>query len=144
MQTKTLYDQDFNRWLATQIQALQEGQLNELDPEHLIEELESLSKSDKRALTSYLKVLVMHKLKWQYQPRQCSNSWMSSINNARFEISLILEDSPSLGNYLPEALAKAFPPARKEAAQESGIDLDSFPETCSYSLEELLGDDFQR
>lgn len=140
MQTKTLYNQDFNQWLAEQIKALRQGQLNQLDLENLIEELESLGKSDKRALTSYLKVLVMHQLKWQYQPKKQSSSWLNSINNARFEISLILEDSPSLENYLSEALTKAYAAARKEAAQETSIDPNQFPETCSYSLRDLLGD----
>lgn len=142
MQLKTLYDQDFYQWLGEQINALQVGQLNELDPENLIEELESLGKSEKRAIISYLKVLVLHRLKWQYQSDRRSRSWISSIDHARFEISLILEDSPSLRPYLPAALTKAYPYARKAAAQETGIDLDQFPEICPYALENLLGESF--
>src|SRR5262245_42581512 len=99
MSIKTaLYDQDFYTWTQEQAALLREGAVQELDLMHLAEEIESLGKSDRRALGSHLRNLVLHLLKWQYQPRgrETGQSWRSSIRNARAEITTLLEDSPSL------------------------------------------------
>src|SRR5215831_11171986 len=94
----TLYDQDFYAWTQEQAALLREGAVHELDLGNLAEEIESLGKSDRRALGSHLRNLVMHLHKWQYQPdgRFTGHSWESSIINARDEIAMILEDSHSL------------------------------------------------
>lgn len=142
MQVKTLYETDFNLWLDEQVQALRAKELTAVDIENLIEEIAGLARSDKRTLTGYLKVLGQHLLKWQYQPQQRSGSWKASIRHCRFEIDLILEDSPSLRNFLPEALSKAYPQARQAAADETGLALEQFPNKCPYTLEALLNEDW--
>jgi len=136
--TKTLYDTDFNLWLSEQLQLLREERLGELDVANLIEELESLGKSDKRALTSHLKIALQHMLKWDYQPEKQSDSWVRSIVNSRSEILLILEDSPSLQNFISEALTKAYPLARKDARDETGLPLSTFPEQQAYTFEQVM------
>jgi len=136
--TKTLYDHDFNLWLSEQVQLLQDGLLGELDIANLIEELESLARRDKRALTSHLKVALQHLLKWDTQPEKRSQSWISSILNARSEVLLILEDSPSLRNYVPEVLPRAYDLARNDAKVETGLPLDRFPQQCPYTFEHVL------
>jgi hypothetical protein len=40
---------------------------------------------------------------------------------------------------LLELLADAYDKARIEAADETGIDIDTFPETCEWTVAEVLG-----
>ena len=98
MLKKSLYDIDFNLWVESLVAALRARQLGDLDLSNLIEEIEDLAKRDKEALRSYLKRLLTHLLKWQYQPSKRSKSWKVSMSNARIEIEDILLDSPSLRN----------------------------------------------
>ncbi|MBA3603112.1 MAG: DUF29 domain-containing protein [Parachlamydiaceae bacterium] len=94
----SLYEKDFYKWTEEQAELLKEGKYENLDIEHLREEIESLGKSDKRALKSYLIIILQHLLKINYAPgwQENSNSWMTSIENSKIEIRLLLEDSPSL------------------------------------------------
>jgi hypothetical protein len=141
LQTKTLYDQDFNLWVAAQQAALKEHCYTDLDLPNLLEELDGLTKRDKRALKSHLRVLLTHLLKWHYQPQKRTTSWQASIDNARLEIADILDDSPSLRNYLPEILTKCYQFARKQAAKETQLSTNTFPIDCPYALEQALQND---
>jgi hypothetical protein len=140
----TLYEQDFYAWTQEQAALLREGALHELDLANLAEEIESLGKSDRRALGSHLRNLVMHLLKWQYQPsgRLTGHSWESSIQNARDEIAMILEDSHSLGPTVPEVLARRYPLARQNAATETRLPLALFPAACPWTPEQVLDPNF--
>jgi hypothetical protein len=138
--TETLYELDYSLWLGEQVALLRAGKLGSLDTENLIEELESLGRSDRRALDRQMVRLLKHLLKWQYQPRRRSPSWESSIFNARSEIEVILEDSPSLRNYLEGNLQKNYMRARKEAVLETRLPLKTFPEKLPYTLPKLLAD----
>ena len=142
LKLKTLYDTDFNLWVEAQLAALQSRRLEEIDLPNLIEEIEDLAKRDKKALRSHLKVLLLHLLKWQFQPAKRSNSWRASIANARIEIEDILSDSPSLENYLPTIVDKAYANARTLASTETGVELEVFPENLPYELSQVLDTDF--
>lgn len=132
-----LYDTDYELWLSQQIQALQEGNVKDLDIPHLVEELEGLNKSNKREMYSYLVVLLAHLLKWQYQPSMRSGSWEASIYNSRQGISRVIADQPSLKNYWTEVLPKAYKEAKKLAAKETRLDINLFRSECPYSVKEL-------
>ena len=75
----SLYEQDFYLWLQTTINLLKESKFSEIDLENLLEELESMGKSDKNTLKSNLRVLLMHLLKYKYQPEERTNSWLCTI-----------------------------------------------------------------
>ncbi|MGB3293339.1 MAG: DUF29 domain-containing protein [Phormidesmis sp.] len=139
---KALYDTDFNLWIERQIMALREQRLEDIDLANLIEEIEDLARRDKRALRSHLKVLLLHLLKWQFQPAQCSSGWKASISNARIEIADIFSDSPSLENYLPTVVEKVYISARILAADETSLAITRFPESCPYSLTQVLDLEF--
>ena len=83
-----LYEQDLYAWTQEQAALLREGAVHDLDVTNLAEEIESLGKSDRRALGSHLRNLVRHLLKWYYQPagRDTGPSWRSCLRNARAEI----------------------------------------------------------
>jgi Domain of unknown function DUF29 len=142
---RALYAQDFFKWTQTTATLIRAGnQWYNIDRETLAEEVESLGISQKHALGSHLKNLVMHLLKWHYQPsgRQTGQSWRSSIYNARDEIAVILEDSPSLRREVPGLLARRYPAARMLAHDETGLSLTIFPETCPWTPEQVLDADF--
>ena len=139
---KSLYEQDYYQWLIHTAKLLKEKEFTKLDLENLIEEIESLGKSEKRAITSNLIILILHLLKWRYQPEKRSNSWKSSIREHRRRIHRLLTDSPSLKQYLPEILADCYLAAKKQASDETGLSLVAFPEESPFSLTECLDEDF--
>ena len=137
-----LYNQDYYQWLIHTAKLLEQKEFTKLDLENLIEEIESLGKSEKRAIKSNLIIVILHLLKWRYQPEKRSNSWKSSIREHRRRIQELLTDSPSLKNYLPEILADCYLAAKKQASDETGLSVVAFPEQCPFSLAECLDEDF--
>jgi hypothetical protein len=137
MMTKITYDTDFYAWTHVQAEALRVKDWKALDLEHLAEEVEGLGVSERRAIRSHLRILLMHRLKWNFRPEKRSESWRSSTYTARVFIDEMVQDSPSLRGFLPEALAWAYPRARQDLADETGLSLTTFPETCPWSLEQL-------
>jgi hypothetical protein len=140
--TASVYEKDFYAWLAQTIKLLREDRLQEIDRDILIDELESMGKRDKRELISHFVILLAHLLKWQFQPDARSAGWVGSIAEQRLQIADQLEDSPSLRNYVPESIEKAYPRAITLAARETGFAPSSFPQSCPYSLRELADEDF--
>ena len=142
--TATRYDTDFFLWTQVQAAALRDGKVQELDWANLAEEIESLGKSDRRALESHLEGLVMHLLKWHYQPsgRVTGHSWYSTIAEHRRQIGLLGDDSPSLRRAQADLLGRGYPHARTRASGETGLPLATFPEACPWPLEQVLDDDF--
>jgi hypothetical protein len=140
---QNLYEQDFYLWTQTIVQKLKENKLNEIDLPNLIEEIESMGRSEKRELRSRLIVLLMHLIKWQYQPEKRSESWHSTITEQRICIEGLLEDSPSLQHLLTEVFEDCYQKARLKAANETGIKLNYFPNKSPFTLEEVLDDDLK-
>ena len=137
--TKTnLYEQDFYLWIETTAQHLRKGDFTEVDLGNLIEEIESMGRSEKRELKSRLIVLLMHLLKWHYQPEKRSASWQSTITEQRICLEELLEDSPSLQPLFTELFADCYNKARLTASQETGIKLNFFPQESPFSLDEVM------
>jgi len=136
------YLADFNSWIDQTAQLLRERRWHEIDVEHLIEEVEDLGKSERRGIASQLTRLLLHLLKWQYQPQRRSDSWLDSITDARTQIELAIEDSPSLKNYPAEQLEESYQRARCQAAKQTSVQVSVFPEECPYPLELVLDEDW--
>ncbi|NEO03544.1 MAG: DUF29 domain-containing protein [Moorea sp. SIO3I7] len=136
------YIKDFHSWTQQTAQLLREGRWQEIDLENLIEEVEDLGKSERRGITSQLIRLLLHLLKWQYQHQRRSDSWLDSITDARTQIELAIEDSPSLRSYPAQQLEQSYQRARRQAAQQTGMSVSVFPEVCPYSLELTLDQDW--
>lgn len=137
-------EQDFLQWTEQQIEYLQKGRWAELDVENLVEELEALGRSEQRELGSYLQVLLMHLLKWQFQPDRRTQSWTTTLSNCRDKMQDCLEDTPSLQRFLqdPEWVEKYYRRARRDAAKETQQPLECFPTHCPYTLAQMLDPDF--
>ena len=100
-----------------------------------------MGKSDRRTLGSHLRDILLHFLKWRYQPERRSASWESSIRSGRDEIEVILADSPSLTPQLPELLDTEYRRSRRNAASETGLTMSTFPDHCPLTIEQVLDAD---
>lgn len=139
---ETLYEQDIHRWATETARLVRERRFSEIDHVHLAEELESMGKSERRALESRLVVLLVHLLKWADQPERQSKSWRRTLIEQRKQIAKLLDDSPSLRSTLPELVGDAYDSALRWAADETGLDESDFPPSCQYRVEQLLDADF--
>lgn len=139
---KNQYDVDFYAWTKYNATLLREGRLHEIDIEHIAEEIEDMGGNYKRSLISRLEVLLSHLLKWKFQPGLQGNSWKYTIDEQRFRISDLLEESPSLKYEIDHKLEHAYKYALRSAKKETGLDEGVFPQECPFSLEQLLDDEF--
>ncbi|MEI6707585.1 MAG: DUF29 domain-containing protein [Methylococcales bacterium] len=140
--TRSLYDSDFYAWALHNAALLKAKRFDELDFDHLVEEIESMGKSEGRELNNRLKELLMHLLKWQYQSERQSRSWLNSINKQRIGIDEVLDENPSLKYELEDRFQQSYKYARRYVATETRLPLSTFPEQCPYSLQEALDADF--
>lgn len=138
----SLYEQDFCLWLENTAQLLKNGKLSELDLPNLIEEVEAMGRSEKNALTSNLKIVLMHLLKYRYQSEKRSNSWLCTIFEHRDRLDELLQTSPSLKNYFAQEFDNCYTKARKKASLETGLPLNTFPEKSPFTQEEVLDSEF--
>ncbi|MFM7425497.1 MAG: DUF29 domain-containing protein [Elainella sp.] len=142
MPHQNLYETDFYAWTQTQAKLLQAGRWQELDVVNLVEEIESLGKQQRQELRNRLGVLLGHLLKWELQPDHRSKSWFFTIREQRRELADLLQDSPSLGPYLPEAVERAYLAGIDLVLRETPLRYRDLPPDCSYSLEQILDDGF--
>jgi hypothetical protein len=138
----TLYDQDFYAWANQQAELLRAGKLSEADIAHIAEEIESMGKTEKRELVNRLTILLLHLLKWQYQPARRGPSWQATIRVQRRELDAHMADNPSLKAVLPQAIEQAYGNAVIEAEAETGLLEATFPAACPWSFEKMSDPDF--
>jgi hypothetical protein len=138
----SLYDQDYWQWLEKTAFDLQNRDFAAVDWQNLIEEIQDMGKRERRSAESNLIVILVHLLKWQFQPDCRTGSWGGSIVEHRGRIADILADSPSLDRFLADNLADCYQRARKQAIAETELPSHRFPSPCPYSLAAVLDDDF--
>jgi Domain of unknown function DUF29 len=143
--TKTLYETDFVEWADQTAKLLRERKFEEVDLEHLIEEVEGLAGSDRRAIRSQLERLLTHLIKERIQPERAGSSWRTSVVDAQREIRLLLEDSPSLRRHLERTLQKSFRTSVKDALRETELTAKAkdlgLRAACPYTISDLLEGD---
>ncbi len=135
-------NEDYYAWTQETIEKLRQGRLNEVNTDELIEELEDMGKSERRELRDRLTVLLAHLLKWQYQPERKEKSWRLTIEEQRYQITMLLRSNPSLKPTLNEALSEAYPSATRFAAKETDFEVDEFPAKCPWPIERVLDAEF--
>lgn len=136
------YEDDFALWAAEQGALIRAGKLDRVDLENVAEELASLGNSERYEIDSRMEVLLQHLLKWHFQPEGRSNSWKASIREQRLRIARVVKASPSLRDYPKENLEGSFIIGRNEAITETKLPETAFPESCPYSVEQILDPDF--
>ena len=139
-----LYEQDFYAWTQAQGALLRDRKINALDYVNLAEEVESLGKSQQHTLESRLEKLVLHLLKWHYQPakRLRGQSWQRTILEQRRRIDRLLQQNPSLRSTLPVLIEDSYAYIRKRTSLETRLPLTTFPDTCPWGVPQILDDDF--
>ena len=137
-----LYDIDFYGWANQQAELLRTGKLVEADIDNIAEEIEDMGKNLKRELESRLKILFLHLLKWQYQPGHRGNSWRYSIEEQRVQLIDHLKDNPSLQHKLPQAIERGYKYAIIGAAKETGLSKKTFPDSCPWTFEQAINNEF--
>lgn len=138
----TLYDTDFYAWANEQAALLRAGRLSEADIENIAEEIESMGRSERRELINRLNVLLLHLLKWRYQPGLRGRSWTLTIEQQRLRLGRHLADNPSLKSQLDEAMADAYQDARIDAERETRLARSAFPVACPFAFDEAMNPDF--
>jgi hypothetical protein len=139
------YETDFYRWTQETAELLKQRKFSEIDLHALIEEVEDIGRSQWRALKRRLTLLLVHLLKWQYQPTHRGRSWQQTIRNQRRDILEELADNPSLKPQPPKIGERAYVKAIGEAALETGFEEDTFPATfedTGWTWEKVLDMDW--
>ena len=136
------YEQDFYSWTQEQAELLKTGRFSELDIANLIEEVESMGRSEKRELESRLTILLLHLLKWKYQEVRRGRSWQLSIDEQRIQFEKTLNENPGLKPALDQIIKDAYKLAVIKAARETKISKSIFPESCPWTLAQFIEDGF--
>jgi hypothetical protein len=132
------YDEDFLAWTERQAELLRAGRLEQVDLDNLAEELDTMGRGEWGELESRLEVLLMHMLKWDYQPARRSRSWKGTMREQRNAIRRLLRRSPSLRRGLVRTIAEIYPDAVGRASDETGLSAATFPDQLPYSVAEVL------
>ena len=98
--------------------------------------------TERRELSSRLTVLLMHLLKWKYQPTHRVVSLELTIKEQRLEVKEHLDDNPSLAAQTQDYLIRAYEKAALKAANEIKLSYRAFPEFCEWTIEQVLDKNF--
>lgn len=142
MPRSALYESDFYAWAKEQAALLRAGKLAQADIERIAEEIDSMGRTEKRELVSRLTVLLLHMLKWRFQPSLRSTSWRLSVEGQRLDVASHLADNPSLKAGLEAAIALAYRRASIDAQRETGLDAAVFPVACPWTFDQTMDASF--
>ncbi|AFZ34666.1 protein of unknown function DUF29 [Stanieria cyanosphaera PCC 7437] len=140
--SNNLYERDYYLWLSHTAQLIKEGKFSEVDTAKLIEEIEDTGRSEKRAIKSNLVILLLHLLKYKYQPAKRTNSWKASLRKHRRRLRDDFQISPSLKRYFEEVFDECYQNSREQAADETGLPLNTFPTLSPFTPEQSLNPDY--
>ena len=141
MSNSTLYDSDFYGWAFQQASLLRSGAYAEADIANIVEELETMGRSERRELINRLAVLLTQLLKWDAQPALRGTGWRLTIREQRRQVARVLADNPSLRPQFGELLSDAFGDALLAAQRETGLLESAFPPMCPWPAEQVLRGD---
>ncbi len=137
------HNKDFYRWTQETAELIRQRRFDEVDLEHVAEEIHDMGLRDHREVRSRSTVLLMLLLKWQVQPDGRENSsWLAKIGEQRMELALVLDDSPSLRRVPMEKLTAIYGKAVDGVVRETHLSSKVFPSNGPYTADQILDDDF--
>ncbi|MFZ8996078.1 MAG: DUF29 domain-containing protein [bacterium] len=87
-------------------------------------------------------MLLLHLLKWQFQPTLQNNSWRLTILEQRAQIEDLLEDSPSRKDTFSQKVSTAYQRALIKAELETGLVKSNFLQHCPFPEDNILDPNF--
>jgi hypothetical protein len=146
------YDTDALLWSEHQADLLRRraaGELvneAELDWPNIAEEIESLGQSERSKLRSLIGTVIEHLIKLQASPAiEPRNGWKETIDRARDDIDLLMQDSPSLRRFVVSMIADGTRRSGRRAArslerfgEQPCVEIDSL----AFTEDQVLGDWF--
>ena len=136
------YESDVHQWAIEQAAHLRAGRFESLDLENIAAEIDSVGRSEKREIESRLEVLLVHLLNWQFQPEKRKGGWLATINEQRRRLARVLAENPSLYNYPAQELLGAYKVARAKTEKETDLAFETFPETCPFTIAQIMDETF--
>ena len=138
------YEKDIVAWANEQASFIRAGRFELLDLEHIAEEIEDVGKSEQRELENRMAILLAHLLKWQYQPAIRGASWQKTIKVQRTQVNRRIQKTPSFKHTLQDTewWEDTWGDAITQASKETGIELTVFPESCPWTSEQILDQEF--
>ena len=139
----SLYEQDYLLWIEDTVHKLQTRDIKGLDFDNLIEEIESLGRSQKHELENRLGELFEHILKRTYvNMPDCYRGWVESIDKQRVSIKRLLKQAPSLKPYFSQVFDEVYKDTLKIVRR--GYPQCEFPDTWPFScdVDAMLNVDF--
>lgn len=137
---ENLYETDFHGWTEQQARLLRSGEIGRADALNIAEEIETLGRSEARALKACHRLIATHLLKAIYQPEKATRSWDATITEQRITLRDVLADNPGLKPRRSATFAAAYADARRQAVAETGLKLSTFPPEAPVGLEQVEGD----
>jgi len=142
--TAELYEADFAAWAEQQARLLQERRFDELDLDHLIEEVADLATNQRHTVLSRARRILQHFLKLEYSPATWPRrGWKETIVTQRTDLEERL--TATLRRDLEGGLADTYVRARRDAARDLKQDRVAerdLPTECPYTLDQILDPDW--
>ena len=142
------YEDDFYAWTQHQAMVLRTMAVadNRFDRENVVEEIETLGRSERDAVRSQIRRIIEHLLKLAYSPAAPPRvDWIETVLDARQTLSDKI--SPTLRRDAEQNIDQLYADGRKRAA--AGLRrhgepdaADALPQTCPYSLDDICREDW--
>lgn len=138
--TQVKYEEDYYLWTQTMVDNLKHRNYSKVDWDNLIEEIDDMGKSQKRAVESLLLRLTEHLLKlkyWEAEKERNKKHWQSEVVNFRVLLRKRLKESPSLKANLPEMYVEVLADSKQSISK-----LFDLPATTELNLTQVLDEDW--
>jgi hypothetical protein len=135
-----LYEEDFYAWTQQQAELLRRLPVisNELDIEHIAEEIEDLGRADLRAVQSLCEHIIEHLIKIEYSGlKEPADHWSDEIVEWRLQLEQVLTRSILAKLDLAGRYRMALRLLRRLDRDVPGLS-SRVPPECPYTLEQIL------
>jgi hypothetical protein len=137
-----LYDRDSLAWSEHQASLLRRvargERVNEVDWEHVIEEIEDVGLSELHSVESHLELILVHLLKLRTWPDNPANHWRAEL--VSFQSNAARRFAPSMLQRID--LASTYRSAVKQVTLlNNGNQPVTTPDDCPFTVDQLLHDD---
>ena len=136
------HQRDLYSWLVEQARLVRDGRWQAIDQDNLAKEIEGLAEQQFDQIETAIHGLLTHLLKWDHPAIRRSRGRVQSVQSQRQAVADVLVRNPGLAPRLPEAIAHCYRRARAEAANDVGLDENSFPAKCPYEWAEIVAREF--